>query len=276
MQFENIERQLDLIQKVLKILLQLGIGVGSLIILIYCGGIGYYPSGLTIGDGLIFIAVALSFGFSYSIVVFFLFCTAIVPTLFWRVVQLIFVHARKLWLKNKERTNEANKLKFPPLTLELIGVAVIGIIGVVFIAISFSRDIGLFIGLVLSVALMAFFYLLLNSVRDNQEDSEQQRNKKKKVKLAFMLAIYLIPLVVGRFQSNVLDQTMRTIGVRAESAVVQFREDYKPFVDASLDKEGKDLYDARILFNGFGTSSVLEIEGIRFVVPNSQYFLRYD
>ena len=82
MQIENIDKQLDLISKIIKIALQLGVGIGALIILIYSGRVGYYPTGLTIGDGLLFIAVALSFGFSYSIVVFFLFCTAIALTPF--------------------------------------------------------------------------------------------------------------------------------------------------------------------------------------------------
>ncbi|AKX54624.1 hypothetical protein AKN90_02075 [Thiopseudomonas alkaliphila] len=277
MQLEDIEKQLELIPKVLKIALQFGIGIGALIILIYCGGIGYYPSGLTVGDGLLFVAVALSFGFSYSIVVFFLFCTAIVLTPFWRVLQVIFVHAHKLWLKINKRPGEAESLKFPPLTSDqLLGVALIGIIGVIFILISFFKDFELFIGLVLSVILMAFCYLLLNSVSEKQEDTEVQKETKKKVKLAFILSIYLIPLVVGRFQGNVLDQTMRLIGVRTDNAVVQFQKDYKPFVESSLDTKDRNHYEAKVLFNGFGTSSVLEIEGKRFVVPNSQYFLRYD
>ncbi|MBB1273492.1 hypothetical protein [Psychromonas sp. SR45-3] len=276
MQFEEIEKQLDLIPKVLKIAMQFGLGVGALIILVYCGGVGYYPSGLTVGDGLLFIAVALSFGFSYSIVVFLLFCTAIVLTPFWRVLQVIIVHAHKLWLKINRRSTDADNLEFPPLTSDQLGIAVIGILGIGFILISFFQNFELFIGLISSVALMAFCYLLLNSVSEHEDDTNPQKKTKKKVKLAFMLSIYLIPLVIGRFQGNVLDQTMRLVGVRTENAVVQFQKDYKSFVESSLGNKGENLYDAKVLFNGFGTSSVLEIEGKKFVVPNTQYFLRYD
>lgn len=276
MQLESLEKQLDVLIQIIKISLQLSIGVGALIILIYCGGIGYYPSGLTAGDGLVFIAAALSFGFFYSIIVLFLFCTAIVLTPFWRVAQLIIARTYTLLSITKKRTRKEDDLQFPPLTSDQLGVTAIGLFGVVLIAISFLKDIELFVGLTASVALMALCYLLMISMKKNQDDSEQQGNTNNRVKLAFALSIYLIPLVIGRFQGNVLEQTMRAIGARTDSAVVRFRDDYKDFVDASLGNNAVNLYEARILFNGFGTNSVIEIEGKRFVVPNSQYFLHYD
>ncbi|TOQ02636.1 hypothetical protein CGH03_23250, partial [Vibrio parahaemolyticus] len=157
---EEIEKQLDLVPKLIKISLQIGIGVGALIILVYCGGVGYYPSGLTIGDGLLFIAVALSFGFSYSILVLFLFCTAVALTPFWRIVQIIAVHIHRLWLKIRRQTRQEEQLAFPPLTADQFGIAVIGIVGSIFIIISFFNDIDLFIGLISSIALIALCYLL--------------------------------------------------------------------------------------------------------------------
>jgi hypothetical protein len=113
-------------------------------------------------------------------------------------------------------------------------------------------------------------------MNNNESDSEENIKSKRKVRLVFMLSIYLIPLVVGRFQSNVLDQTMRLIGVRNENAVVQFKDGYKKFVESELDKRKQSTYKATVLFHGFGTSSVLEISGKRFVVPNDDYFLRYE
>lgn len=273
---EEIEKQLDLVPKLIKISLQIGIGVGALIILVYCGGVGYYPSGLTIGDGLLFIAVALSFGFSYSILVLFLFCTAVALTPFWRIVQIIAVHSHRLWLKIRGQTRQEEQLAFPPLTADQFGIAVIGIVGSIFIIISFFKDIDLFIGLISSIALIALCYLLFNSTKINESDSEQQKAAKKRVKLAFAVAIYLIPLFVGRFQGSVLDQTMHLIGVRTEVATVQFKKDYKEFVDLTLNLKSKESHQVTVLFNGFGTSSVIELEKKRFVVPNDQYFLVYE
>lgn len=273
-QVEEIEKQLDLITKALKIALQLGIGIGALIILIYCGRVGYYPLGLTIGDGLVFVAVALSFGFSYSIIVFFLFCTAVVLTTFVKAVKFVVAHAHKMGLKIKGISLKGESTEFHLPTSDQSGIAVIGIIGVVFIILIFFADFELFVGLIFSVVLMALCYWLLNSVNENKNDSEAQQKSKKKVGLVFMVSIYLIPLVVGHFLGNVLDQTMRLIGIRNENAVVQFQKDYKSFVDSTLNTKGNDLYKAKVLLSGFGTSSVLEIEGRVFIVPNTQFFLR--
>ena len=77
---------------------------------------------------------------------------------------MLIVHAHKLWLKINKRSCEAESLEFPPLTSDQLGIAIIGIVGVVFILISVFKDFELFIGLATSVALMAFCYLLLNSV----------------------------------------------------------------------------------------------------------------
>ncbi len=69
---------------------------------------------------------------------------------------------------------------------------------------------------------------------------------------------------------------MRLIGIRNESAIVQFHKDYEPFVELALKKKDKDTFEVKVLFNGFGTNSVLEIGGKRFVVPNDQYRLLYE
>jgi hypothetical protein len=273
---EAIEKQLDIIPKIIKVALQLGIGLGALIIVIYSGRVGYYPSGLTVGDSLLFIAVALSFGFSYSIVVLLLFCTAIALTPFWRVVQTIAVYIHKLYLGLKHQTTEAENIKFPPLTSDQLGIAITGIFGVILIIITIFKDFDLFMGLFISVGLMAFCYLLLKSKNIQEDDSEEKLKSKNKIQVIFAFAIYLIPMVVGRFQGSLLDQSMRLIGIRSEAAIVQFHKDYEPFVKFALDTKDKNIFKAKLLFNGLGTNSVLEIEGKRFVVPNNQYRLLYE
>jgi len=274
--FEEADEQLDLILKLIKLALQSSIAIGGLLIFIYCGRIGSFPSGLTVGDGLLFIAVTLSFGFSYSIAVFFLFCTAIMLTPFWRIVQATVTYIYRLFLKITRQPYEENILKFPSLNSNQFGVVVLGAIGLILIITSYFKDIYLFIGLASSVALMAFAYLLLNAIGSNEIDLEDRAIYKNKTRIVFILAIYFIPLAVGRFQGNLLDQTMRLIGIRNESAIIQFQEDYREFIELILNKKGKNIFKAKILFYGFGTNSVLELEGKRFIVPNDQYRLSYE
>ena len=108
------------------------------------------------------------------------------------------------------------------------------------------------------------------------KDGTAQKKQNRKAKLFLMAAIYLVPLFVGRFQGNVIDQSMRLIGVRKESVTVLFQDDYKKFVDSSLNTKDKTLYEADIIFSAFGVTSVLQIEGRKFVVPNEKYFVNYE
>jgi hypothetical protein len=274
--YQNLEKQLEIIPKILKVALQLGIGVGALIIIIYSGKVGYYPSGLTIGDGLLFIAVALSFGLSYSIVVLVLFCTAVLLTPFWRVGQLVVLKIYKICLKIKRSTHQPEEFTFPPVTSDKLGIAFIGFIGLLFIFLSYSKDPEVFWGLASSVFLIAICYLLYNSLNTSVDDTESQKKSKNKVQLIFVLVIYLIPIVIGKFQGNVLDQTMRLIGVRSDSAIVQFDKDYQLFVDEILKEKSQKIYEAKILYSGLGSSSVLQISDKRFVVPNTKYSLAFS
>ncbi len=41
---EEVEKALDLIPKVLKIVFQFAIAVGTIIVILYAGRVGYYPS----------------------------------------------------------------------------------------------------------------------------------------------------------------------------------------------------------------------------------------
>lgn len=273
--YQNLEKQLEIIPKILKVALQLGIGVGALIIIIYSGKVGYYPNGLTIGDGLLFIAVALSFGLSYSIVVLVLYGAAVLLTPLWQFGLFILLQIYKLWLKIKRSTLQPEVFKFPPLTTDNLGTTSVGFIGLVIIFRNYNNDPELFWGLMSSVLLIAVCYLLYNSLDTSEDDTESQKKSKKKVQLIFIFAIYLIPIVIGKFQGNVLNQTMRLIGVRSDSAIVQFDKDYQLFVNELLKEKSQKTYEAKILYNGLGSSSVIEINNKRFVVPNSKYSLAF-
>jgi hypothetical protein len=273
--YQNLEKQLEIIPKILKVALQLGIGVGALIIIIYSGKVGYYPSGLTIGDGLLFIAVALSFGLSYSIVVLVLFCTAVLLTPFWRVGQVIILKIYKLWLKIIKSPHQPEEFKFPPVTSDNVGIAFIGFIGLLVMFLGYNKDPEVFWSLSISVLLIAVCYLLYNSLDTSEDDTESQKKSKKKVQLIFVFTIYLIPIVIGNFQGNVLDQTMRLIGVRSDAAIVQFDKDYQSFVNEILKSKSQKTYEAKILYSGLGSSSVIQINDKRFVVPNNKYSLAF-
>ena len=271
MNLSGIEDILDLLQKTIKIVLQFGIGVGALIIIIYTSRAGYYPTGLTAGDALLFVAATLGFWFSYSMVVFILFCTAVTLSPLWRMLLALFIRLCKLVGKGE---CQVEGVRFPPLTADGIVCVPIGFLGIAFIALSLSKGVDLFIGLLGSVVMMALGYSFMN-VDNPSAGSGGGANPKRKARPFMLFMIYFSPLLVGGFQGGLLDQSMRLIGVRNESAVVKFKRGYQNFVQSELG-EKRATYKAIVIFHGLGTSSVLEISGKRFVVPNNSYFLRYE
>ena len=61
---------------ILRLAAQLGIGLGSAILFLYCIKIRYLPSGLSFGDGLLFIWIAILYGLLNLIVCLSIFFTA--------------------------------------------------------------------------------------------------------------------------------------------------------------------------------------------------------
>ncbi len=96
------------------------------------------------------------------------------------------------------------------------------------------------------------------------------------MQIIFALLIYIIPLVVGKFQGSAIDQAMRLIGVRNDNATVQFDNDYQLFIEEITKTKDKKMYSVKILFQGLGSSNVLEYENIRLVVPSTSYRMAYE
>lgn len=240
-----VGEQLDITSKIIKISLQLGAGIGALIIIIYTAKVGYYPSGLTIGDGLLFIAVALSFGLCYSMVVFMLYSTAFALTPVWRAF-----HIREILLKLQAHTRIARRFEYPPLTSEHIPAALMGLIGMILIILSYFESPEIFTGLIISVGWMALFFPFLTSIKSDENDSVEVQKLKQKERIIMAASLYIIPLIVGGFHANVLDASMSLVGIRSGSATVQFQKDYAEFVALTFKDDGRKTYEAKVLFNG--------------------------
>ncbi|OOE69362.1 hypothetical protein BZG20_00015 [Salinivibrio sp. IB868] len=69
---------------------------------------------------------------------------------------------------------------------------------------------------------------------------------------------------------------MRLIGIRNDHAIVKFVDGYAHFVESNVEKRESGLYPSKVIFSGLGTTSVIEIDGVRFVVPNEKYNMIID
>lgn len=85
---EKYDKPLDVIQKMLKMFFSIAfLTPGVVLVLIYCGKIDYFPSGLTFGDGFIFIAVCLAYSSLYAVNVLSQFCAGL--TLSWLISWIL-------------------------------------------------------------------------------------------------------------------------------------------------------------------------------------------
>lgn len=62
---EYVSNNIDKFNGVASLLAKCLLGVGVLVVLIYCMRIGFFPVGLTLSDSLVFIFLAIGFGVLY-------------------------------------------------------------------------------------------------------------------------------------------------------------------------------------------------------------------
>src|SRR5699024_10521964 len=68
---EELDKKLDVLGKILSFSFKLGVLVGGSVLLFYCWKIGYFPQDASVGDGFLFIILAIAFGGVY---LFFVMC----------------------------------------------------------------------------------------------------------------------------------------------------------------------------------------------------------
>lgn len=273
---EELGKLLGTASQISKMALQIGVCLGVLISIIYCGVIEYYPAGMTIGDILFFVAASLSFSFTYALVVLTLLCAGITfsPVLRWiQKVILAVPFARK-----KLHDNEGKRLKvnFPILMYDKIPIVIIGLLIFLLVVISYAKDFDKGFGLTFAVVVMSFLYGLWHTkpLNLNSEKTELR------VKVGLSILIALVPLIVTKSQGNILNQAMSLVGVRSENIILQLSEKYVSFLtqnkinaDHKTDDNNGIYNNANVLFRGIGEYTVVEVQGFKLIVDNNELLI---
>lgn len=267
------DKNIEAASRALGLLFKLGVGAGALLMFAYCSSIGFYPTGVEVGDGLFFVAIALCFGFSYTLVVMFLGSAGAVLS---TVLKPLFVLMEKKFAKDVGKVRRLQPFK---LTAEYTPVWIVGTLALVFMVAYAIKDAEAALMLFGAAVVMAVGLAGLSPMADS---GEQQRPA-----LKFMLALYIYfaPLLVGGLFGNVLDQTFRLAGVRLESVSLYLdTEFYRDIVENGeipnddLTGRFQKLENAEVLFTGVGSSSLVKIKqnggnGRVFVIPNDQFHI---
>lgn len=288
----KLDKKLDVLGKILSLTFKLGVVLGSVVLLFYCWRIGYFPQDVAIGDGLLFILLAIAFGGMYLIFTICLTSLGLVLRPIWLGFQKVFL----LILRIYERVT-GKPSKYTPFTIEKAGweLYIFAFLGGIFVWGFSLSDIKVSVTLGLSVwgcALLWSYYQ-----KNSQEIEQLERNEvitddesKRLAGLAefqpILLGIILmVPLVIGGVSGKLLDGAMRLANVRADSAVIHIKEPYMTYASehglkgekSSFGSEFIKFNEAAVLFNGFGKHAVIQAGGkesvVSLAIPSTHIYI---
>lgn len=276
----------------LSLAFKLCVVLGGAVLLFYCWGIGYFPQDVSVGDGLLFILLAIAFGGVYMFFVMSLTSLGILLRPLWHRLQRLFL----LLLKGYEKVT-GKETNYTPFVIEKGGIEllVFAVFGLFFIWWFSLSDIK-----VLSTLPMCTWgcALLWSSYQQNSREIDQLENKEnvteeetkrlarlnnfQPVALGIML---VIPLLIGGVSGRLLDGAMRLANVRADTATIHIKEPYVKYaseyglqgLQSNFGSDYSKFEKTSILFNGFGKNIVIEAEGkdgrARLVVPSDHAYI---
>jgi hypothetical protein len=260
----------------LKILFSIGLSLGLLVTVAYCGVIGYFPSGLSLADALFFIAVSLSFSCAYSLFVGFLFCAAVLFLPALSLIQETAIKVPVLHRKMADKDGRLRKVNFPRLKGVDFLMALVGVIFILFLIPVFFVDFFRASALLLCVVGMSVFYGFFHTDIVGEKDESE----KLLIKRIFIVVIFLMPILLGRTQGPVLNVAMEWAGIRKSNVSVQLTEKYSAFLKNNglpgYEEKGvvKGFYDdVTVLFGGVGEYTFLDVRGVKVAVKRDDVII---
>lgn len=300
-QLDSINSYLDSLSKILNISFKLSMLVGGLCLLTYSVRIGYFPKGVGLGDGLIFLILAACFGFIY---IFFLSGLLGFGIWFYPILcafQNFVLFVRGIINKKKNKQTENKKIKFIRPHIDSF---LFGIIGLIFIFILGQSDYRVLLNLVLTSVMLAFFVAgflelsegskefnksLISPIENKNAISEHHARDKimeiKKGQIVMFLIALLFPLIMSGVSGTLLEGAMKIAGIRKDMTVVYIKPPFSELIpiklhDATaidLKNNTKAFKDILILFGGVGKNTVISFKlndkEQKLIIPNESIFV---
>ncbi|MGY3727465.1 MULTISPECIES: hypothetical protein [Cobetia] len=280
--------KIDSISSILTILFKLGLFLGVSIFLIYCLDIGYFPSGVTLGDGLVFILCAIVFSF--------LFAMFMIPNISLGVVLVSVISlflkccVKILNIKRCKYGEEKEVYNVKYFNMFVVFVALLGFIVILgfswpsdiddmgagaiiysFLSISFLNLLLISFVNGLMLCLWIMFVKRRTKLHDYQSGSVKSTHSPNDL-LVFSGVIFFLMVIItvgfGGMGSRILVGSMNTLGLRSENVIVHVKKPYDVYADLhgviiSDSKFGplyKSIKGVNILMNGLGDNIVIEVD----------------
>lgn len=272
---KNTAEVCESLGKILKLASTVGIILGAIVVVAYSHNVEFYPVGLTIGDGLFFLWVILTFGFYYTILTLVLFGAAI--------GILTILRTPINWILDKTvsgnpmpRVPDQTGAKFPII----IGGLVCNAMLLSILAASLEKGFYIYV----SVFFMGYLYLLMQPV--SAEQSGAERKNGFVVKVTFTVFIAISPLIFGKVLDSSIKNTMSKMGIYISSATLLIEKDTGLAINQILKAESiKDecaatcnekscaISNVEVLYAGLGEITFVKVggsDGVKFKLDSSK------
>ena len=250
------------------------IGVGICLILLYFWHIDYFPTDLSLGDGLLFFLITIKFLFVYALFLGSHYALGSVLLFFLKVVWGFF---KVLFSLRGSLSKGLIDLIFfkPNINYFLNGLSKIFIkflfytLGFTFIFVFYSgKSINLLIMLFLSIILKIFIDKFVENLKANNSGLKEDENKNKNIRLSMMLLyILLVPSSVYVFYAEkskniFINTALGSVREDEKNSLIYIKDGFKDFFPES--KIGKkkggyvEIKGGEILLKGVGKNALIQ------------------
>jgi len=268
--------------EILKNLFKISLIIGGLALFSYCYLIDFFPYDLSIGDGLLFIGVALSFGLVY------IFLTTLFSCAGFKLRGVLLILAKIIFIiRGDEKQKEELISMIPKKTEKILWVP--AIFGFLIITKISSGDT---IFEKVTSLLVLTFLSWLNAhcisyyweLKEEESNFEVSRKSSVRLKFIYLIVFLTFPLLTGEVMSTMSTGAMRLVKIRQEHVTVHVSNPYAQFaIEASakgevsaMGKEYLKFENVDVLFTGPGKNSLLKFNGTttKLIIPTEKIYIQ--
>ncbi|HDU8433428.1 hypothetical protein [Acinetobacter baumannii] len=253
------------------------IGFGIFLIIIYFLYIGYFPTDLSLGDGLLFFLITVKFAFVYLL---FLGSHYALGNVLFRTISVIKNICITLFSFREKIAKTLLNIFFTKLSfkdiIEKIGLifiqSLLSIFGLAFVFVFYGRKslnliIMIFLSLLLKFCIDKFLNQLKKEKLNNKKLTESEKEQGNKKILIMLLYILLVPSVVylfyiGKEKNFFIANTLGSVREDDKNSIIYIKLVFKDFFPEAKNGEKRGEYieikDAEVLLRGVGKNALVQ------------------
>lgn len=290
---QKIDFSADGSSKYLSLAFKVSTFLGGLCFVLYCHRLNYFPSGVTVGDSLLFIIFAASFGLVYGFVTLGLLSVGVCG-MYWlkRLVKPVHGWLKK-YIPSKNRAGTPELILFvKPEPLHYL----LALFGAMFIYLMYKVEPSAFI-LINLLATTIFQAMLWSGYNDNrvivsrillpstnERSIAQQEDHSRKMRWLFLGLIAVMPLFFSGVAGRILDGGMKFAHLSAGPSYVLLKPPYDQAIPAAYQDQKpiftesgyKSFKNIDVMLTGIGQKTVIQFipkpgtQAKPLAIPNDQ------